>query len=91
MASNHWLAARNKESSACAMNKVEKAPCTSSANLRGFLLTAHGQSATPLWEMALLIMPLLWGVRVFTQRGKRKFHVICNMRLTHHTNTHTHT
>lgn len=44
---------------------------TSSANLRGFLLIAHGQSATPLWEMALLIIPLLWGVSVFVQRGKR--------------------
>lgn len=50
---------------------------TSSAYLRGFLLTAHGQSATPLWEMALLIIPLLCGVRVFAQRGQRnQFHAI---------------
>lgn len=51
--------------------------CTSSASLRGFLLIPHGQSATPLWEMALLIIPLLWGVMVFVQRGERnQFHAI---------------
>lgn len=32
---------------------------TSSAILPGFLYSAHGQRAEPLWEMALFIRPLL--------------------------------
>lgn len=37
---------------------------TFSATLCGFLIRAQGQKATPLWEMALLNSPLLWGERV---------------------------
>lgn len=65
------------KSSTGEISNVDKVSCTSSANLRGFLLTAQGQSATPLWEMALLISPLLWGVRVFVQGGTRnQFHEV---------------
>lgn len=37
---------------------------TSSADFRGFLLTAQGQRATPLCEIALRIRPLFLGERI---------------------------
>lgn len=37
---------------------------TASVTLRGFLFIAQGHTATPLWEMALLTSPLLYGERV---------------------------
>lgn len=52
------------------------------ANFWGFLLIAQGQRATPLWEMALLINPLLWGVRVCCVETKVLWLVITPTHLT---------
>lgn len=48
---------------------------TSSAILRGFLYSAQGQRAEPLWEMALFIRPLLWGERICVRNEKKKYTV----------------
>ena len=45
---------------------------TFSATWRGFLLIAQGHRAEPLWEMARLMSPLLWGLIICIHKHIQK-------------------